>query len=97
MKSSLKMQQLESKIADLKSQQQKLIQQRNTEIAELISRINLQSADNKTLVGGLLYIAETITSKSSQSITQTEAWKESGGKFLRTRKAKEPNHSKEAE
>ena len=83
MKSSLKMQQLEAKIADLKSQQQSLIKKRNTEIAELISRVGLHVIENKTLVGGLLHILEVTNANSPQK----EAWQEAGARFLRGRKS----------
>ena len=79
MKSSLKMQQLESKIADLKSQQQSLIKKRNAETAEIISRVDLHVLDNKILVGGLLHILEVVNTNASQK----EAWQVAGSKFLR--------------
>ena len=92
MKSSLKMQQLEAKIADLKSQQQSLIKKRNAEIAELVSHVGLHAADNKTLVGGLLHILEIVNINAPQK----EAWQEAGSKFLRGRKGayKRPSSDK---
>ena len=83
MKSSLKMQQLEVKIADLKSQQQSLIKKRNAETAEIISRVDLHVLDNKILVGGLLHILEVVNTNAPQK----EAWQEAGSKFLRGRKS----------
>lgn len=82
MKSSLKMQQIESKIADLQSQHDQLIQKRNSEVAELVLKVGLHTIDNKTLVGGLLHVLNVINTNPSQK----EAWHDAGQKFLKRRK-----------
>ena len=76
--SLLKIQRLESKIADLNIQYQQLLEQRHQEIAGLVSRVGLQNIDNKTLVGGFLHLAHHLRTTPSQK----EAWHQAGQTFL---------------
>ncbi len=79
MKSSVKMQQIESTIAVLERTRKNLLEQRNQEIAQLISRIDLASIDNKTLMGGFLHLSHTLNTDPSKK----EEWRIAGEKFLR--------------
>ena len=82
MKSSLKLEKIQSKIEALKSQQQQLINQRHKEITTLIAKVDLSETENATLVGGLLHVAQTIATNPEQK----EAWHQAGLTFLRKSK-----------
>lgn len=90
MKSSLKLEKIQSKIEALKSQQQQLIEQRHKEITTLISKANLTDFDDKTLMGGLLHISQTLTINPQQK----EEWHQAGLTFLR--KSRDPKHNSTA-
>lgn len=83
MKSSLKLEKIQSKIDTLKSQHQKLVEQRHKEITTLVSKANLTDFDDKTLMGGLLHLAQTLTTNPEQK----EAWQQAGLTFLRKSKS----------
>ena len=78
------MRQLESKIADLQTLYQRLLKERQQEIAILLSAIDLAHLDDKTLAGGLLFIKEKVRAQDSI----VEAWRDAGEKFLRRSKPK---------
>ena len=78
------MRQLESKISDLQTQYQRLLNQRQQEIAALLSAIDLAHLDDKTLMGGLLFLKGKITTQDSM----VEVWRDAGEKFLRRSKSK---------
>lgn len=79
MKSSLKIEEINTQIATLTSQHQKLVDQRTSEIAHLISRVGLNSVEDKTLLGGFLHMVTVLSTPSPQQ----EAWRVAGQKFLR--------------
>ena len=79
MTASIKIRQLESRISDLQNQHQLLLKERQQEIAVLLSAIDLAHLDDKTLLGGLLYLKDKITTQDPM----VEAWHAAGEKFLR--------------
>ena len=85
MNASLKIQKFEAKISELQSQYQTLLQERQKEIVGLISKLNLTHVDNKTLMGGFLFLQNKITTQDSI----VEDWFDAGSRFLRqTRRVK---------
>lgn len=76
---STKLHQLETKIADLKSQYADLMEERHGEVATLIAKTDLPLLDNKTLMGGLLSLKNQLAVNPAQK----EAWRDAGEKFLR--------------
>ena len=82
MSASIKMRQLESRISDLQTQHQVLLKERQQEIAILISVLDLAHLDDKTLLGGLLFLRDKITTQDPM----VEAWHTAGEKFLRCSK-----------
>ncbi|MBT5389150.1 MAG: hypothetical protein HOL16_00325 [Alphaproteobacteria bacterium] len=85
MSASLKIHQVETKISDLKAKYQCLLGERQKEVSDLIANLNLVHIDNKTLMGGLIFLREKITTEDPI----VEAWRDAGERFLRrTRKAK---------
>lgn len=83
MKASMKIEKIQSKIDALKSQQQKLVEQRQKEITAVVSKANLIDFDDKTLMGGLLHLAQTLITNPEQK----EAWHQAGLTFLRKSKS----------
>jgi len=79
MSASTKLHQLESKISELQKQHQLLLKERQQEIAALISMVDLAQLDDKTLMGGLLFLKEKITTQNPMM----ETWHTAGEKFLR--------------
>lgn len=79
MKASLKISQIESKISDLQSQKQRLLEDRQKEITTLIAFLDLASLEDKILIGGLQFLKHTITTKDSL----VEDWHYAGEQFLR--------------
>ncbi|MBT4880515.1 MAG: conjugal transfer protein TraD [Alphaproteobacteria bacterium] len=79
MNASLKIEKLEAKISGLKSQYQLLLHGRQKELAELISKLNLTHIDNKTLMGGFLFLQSKITTQDPI----VEDWHNTGARFLR--------------
>ena len=73
------MQQLGSKISELQDQYQRLLKERQQEISALLSTLDLAHLDDKTLIGGLLFIKAKTTTKDPI----LEAWHDAGEKFLR--------------
>lgn len=63
MSASTKLCQLESKLSGLQNQHQFLLIERQQEIAIIISAIDLAHLDDKTLMGGLLFLKEKIIAK----------------------------------
>lgn len=78
------MRHLESKISDLQNQHQLLLKERQQEIASLLTAVDLAHLDDKTLMGGLLFLKE----KSTTQDPILEAWRDAGEKFLRRTKSK---------
>jgi hypothetical protein len=83
MKPSAKIRDLEAKILDLQAQHQHLLNQRQQEIAALITQVDLTQTDDKILIGGLLFLKEKITINDSM----LEAWHNAGERFLRRTKS----------
>ncbi|MBA3814376.1 MAG: hypothetical protein H0X26_07810 [Alphaproteobacteria bacterium] len=86
MGASVQLRQLESRISDLQNQHQRLHKERQQEIAILISTIDLAHLDDKTLVGGLLFLKEKITTQDPTGLALLEAWYAAGEKFQRRAK-----------
>lgn len=78
------MHQLKAKISDLQSQYQQYVQEREEEIASLLSLTDLTSVDDPLLMGAFLFIKNKITSKDPIM----EDWQNAGEKFLRRPKSK---------
>lgn len=87
MAASLKMRQLKSKISELQKHYQLLLKERQTDIAALIPMADLAHLDDKTLMGGFLFLKEKISTEDPIM----EAWHVAGEKFLRQHKPK-PQH-----
>ncbi|MBT5389432.1 MAG: hypothetical protein HOL16_01825 [Alphaproteobacteria bacterium] len=88
MNASLKIQQIEKKIADFQEKHNRLLEQRQKDISALIATLNLSHIDNKTLMGGLIFLREKITTEDPM----VEVWRDVGGRFLR-RTGKEKSRS----
>lgn len=82
MKASLKISQLESKISDLQFQKQRLLEEREKEIALIISNLDLSSLDDKVLVEGLQFLKYKVSTKDPL----VEEWRSAGERFLRQKK-----------
>ena len=79
MSASVKMRQLESKISDLQTQYQRLLPQRQQDIATLITYLDLASMEDASLVGGLMFVKNKVTTQDPI----VEGWQSAGEKFLR--------------
>lgn len=91
MKVSLKISQLESKISELQSQKQHLLEERQKEIAALVTILDLSSLEDKTLIGGLQFLKHKIMAHDSIM----ENWHNAGERFLRhTKRSKRLSSSK---
>lgn len=88
MSASIKIRQLESKISELQSQYQLLLKERQQEIAALLTVVDLAHIDDKTLVGGLLFLKEKISSQDSAALSLWEGWHNASENFLRRHKPK---------
>ena len=82
--------QIKSKISALQNQYQKLLIQRQQDIASLISTLDLAHVDDQLLLGGLIFLKEKITTHDSIM----EEWRNAGERFLRTIKPKRQSHPK---
>lgn len=82
------MHQLKAKISTLQSQYQQLAQQRQEDIASLLSWVDLTSVEDTLLMGAFLFVKDQITTKDSTGLALTEAWQDAGEKFLRRTKSK---------
>jgi len=76
--------QIKSKISALQDRHQKLLVQRQQDIASLISALDLAHVDDQLLLGGLIFLKEKITTHDSIM----EEWQNAGERFLRTIKPK---------
>lgn len=91
MKASLKINQIESKISDLQSQKQRLLAERQKEIAALIAALDLAILEDKVLMGGLQFLKDKVTTKDPI----VEDWQNAGERFLRhTKRSKRIQSSK---
>lgn len=91
MRASLKINQIESKISELQSQKQRLLEERQKEIALLIATFDLASLEDNVLIGGLKYLRHKITIQDPIM----EDWRTAGERFLRhTNKFKRLNVAK---
>ena len=79
MNASLKISQIESKISELQSQKQHLLEERQKEIAVLIATLGLTSLEDKVLIGGLQFLKHKITTQDPI----VEVWHAAGERFLR--------------
>ena len=84
MSASVKMRQLESKISDLQTQYQRLLPQRQQDIATLITFLDLASMEDAALVGGLMFVKSKVTTQDPI----VEGWRNAGERFLRQTKSK---------
>ncbi len=66
MSASKQLRQLESRISDLQNQHQRLLKERQQEIAILLTAVDLAHLDDKILVGGLLFLKEKLPPKTLQ-------------------------------
>jgi len=82
------MQKIESRISELQSQYKKLIDDRNREITKLVSKLELNQYDNETLMGGLLFVQNTLSSNPQL----LEEWKSAGETFLQKSKTRIPKN-----
>ena len=90
MSASVKMRQLQSKISGLQVQYQHLLTQRQQDIATLITSLDLASMEDASLVGGLLFVKDKVTTQDPIA----EGWLSAGEKFLRQTKSKNTIPSK---
>ncbi|MEY3238040.1 MAG: hypothetical protein RI883_2141 [Bacteroidota bacterium] len=70
---------LQVKIKKLEETKAQLEATRNSEIAAIITRLDLSSIDDEVLTGGLLHLKELLQTSDKQQ----EEWRASGRKFLR--------------
>lgn len=80
---SKNMQRLASKISDLQSLYQQQAQRRQKEIICLLTRVDLTSLDDSTLMGAFLFIQNKLTTKDPI----VEDWNNAGIRFLRQQKS----------
>lgn len=91
MKASLKISQIESKISDLQSKKQRLLEERQKEVAALITTLDLASLEDKILIGELQFLKHKIITHDPMM----EDWHAAGERFLKHRKrSKKLNSSK---
>jgi hypothetical protein len=81
---STKLHHLKSKVSELQNQYQQILKEREHEIAVLLSTIELAHLDDKTLLGGLLFLKDKITTQDPIM----EVWYAAGEKFLRQHKSR---------
>jgi chromosome segregation ATPase len=75
-KLSAQIQSLETKITELKEQQRKLKEQLEGNALEVLKRHNAFDHDLETLLGGLLFVCESLQTHSPELMNQ---WKAKGG------------------
>ena len=90
MSTSVKIRQLESKISDLQAQYQHLLPQRQQDISALITSLDLASMEDSSLVGGLMFVKNKVTTQDPI----VEGWRNAGERFLRQTKSKSNSPSK---
>ncbi len=78
------MRQIESKISALQPRYQQLAKQRQEEIASLLTSLNLAALEDNTLLGGLLFLKDKVTTQDPM----VGGWRDAGSRFLRRRKSK---------
>lgn len=87
MQSTLKrMQDIELKIAGLKGEQAKIEQELANELLVILKKQQAMGLDFNALVGGLLYVIDSIKAKSDV----VEGWQQAGAKFCKPHKSKAP-------
>ncbi len=74
--------QLKSKISDLQTRYQHLLNQHQEDIAQLITRLDLAPLEDEILIGGLLFLKDKI----AKSDPLMEEWRDAGARFLRRKK-----------
>lgn len=84
MPASLKMLQLKKKIAQLETTYQSLLQDRADELSQYICALGLDDVDDKTLIGGLLFIKQKIMNADEIK----EDWQAAGTRFLRSKRSR---------
>lgn len=85
--------QIEAKITDLQHQYDHLLKQRQQDIAQLITTLDLASLEDQTLVGGFLFIKDKVASQASI----VEDWQHAGARFLRRFKPQKHRPSQKTE
>ena len=89
-RSAKSMRQIASKISDLQVQYQHLLTQRQQDIAALITSLDLASMEDASLVGGLMFVKNKVTTQDPI----VEGWRNTGERFLRQTKSKSNSSSK---
>ena len=89
-RSAKSMRQIASKISDLQSRYQRLLTQRQEDIAILITSLDLASMEDASLVGGLMFVKSKVTTQDPI----VEGWRNAGERFLRQTKSKNTAPSK---
>jgi len=85
MQNSLKrMQDIELKIAGLKGEQVKIEQELANELLVILKKQQALGLDFNSLVGGLLYVIDSIKAK----VDVVEGWQQAGAKFCKPHKSK---------
>lgn len=85
MQNSLKrMQDIELKIASLKGEQVKIEQELANELLIILKKQQALGLDFNVLVGGLLYVIDSIKAK----VDVVEGWQQAGAKFCKPHKSK---------
>ena len=74
--------QIKSKMSALQEEYQKLLLQRQQDIASLIATLGLIHIDDQLLVGGLLFLRDKISTQDPMM----EVWHNAGERFLRQTK-----------
>ena len=92
-RSSRGMHHIKTKISALQEEYQKLLTQRQRDIASLIATLDLAHIDDQLLIGGLMFLKEKITTKDQL----IKDWQDTGERFLRqAKKSQKLNPSKKA-
>lgn len=85
--------QIKTKITALQHQYDHLLQQRQQDIAQLITALDLASLEDQILVGALLFIKDKIAIQDPM----VEDWQQAGMRFLRRPQSKEHSPSQPAQ
>ncbi|MBY0264217.1 MAG: hypothetical protein K2P90_02120 [Holosporales bacterium] len=79
----VKIKHLEQKISALQEKHQKLIQQRQEHLVQLLFRLDLLTIDEAVLVGALLFAWEKMAQKKDSKDPMILNWREAGVRCLR--------------
>jgi len=87
------MHQIKAKVTVFQQQYDHLLQQRQQDIAKLISTLDLATLEDQTLVGALLFIKDQVSAQDKM----LEVWQDAGERFLRRSKSKKNSSSQQTQ